>query len=57
VLYQRHKEALHRRKSSVNQAFAAFFELSVDTIERDLAFVADRLGEDWWMPASLPPKS
>lgn len=57
VLYQRHKEALHRRKSSVNQAFAAFFQFSVDTIERDLAFVADRLGEDWWMPASLPPKS
>jgi hypothetical protein len=53
VVYQRHAEALHRQKSWVIQAFASFLDVSDDTIEKDLAFVADRLGDDWFLTASL----
>jgi hypothetical protein len=37
----------------VNQAFASFLKVSDDTIEKDLAFVADRLGDDWFLTTSL----
>ena len=54
ALYQRHAEALHCRKASVKQALCSFFSVSDDTIEKDLAFVANRLGEEWFLTTSLP---
>ena len=58
VLYQRHAEALPQRKAAVTEALASFLGgVSFDTIEKDLIFVADRLGKDWYLRASLPPSS
>lgn len=53
TLYQRHAAALRQRKSSMTQAFATFLKVSDDTIEKDLAFVAEKLGDEWYLMTPL----
>jgi hypothetical protein len=59
ALHQRHHSVLHRRKSSVIQAFATFFQVSSDTIAGDLDVIDKRLGKEWFLatpgPASPNP--
>lgn len=47
ALYERHAAALQRKKSAMIIALAEFFRVSDDSIERDLRFIASRLGPDW----------
>ncbi len=54
ALYQRHAGALQTRKACVNQALGSFLDVSINSIESDLALIASRLGEEWYLPASHP---
>jgi hypothetical protein len=51
ALHSRHSEALRRKKSALIFALAEYFRVSDDTIERDLRFIASRLGSDWYLPS------
>lgn len=50
ALHGRHAEALRRKKSALITAFSEFFDVSNDTIERDLQLIAGQLGRDWYLP-------
>jgi hypothetical protein len=52
ALYARHAAALDRKKSAVVVAISLFLQVSDDTVERDLAFIAERLGANWYLPAA-----
>lgn len=52
VLHARHATALRRKKSVLMTALANFLRVSEDTVERDLAGIAGRLGPDWYLPSS-----
>jgi len=47
ALYARHAGALHQAAVHLEQALASFLNVGVDTIHKDLGFVASRLGNDW----------
>ena len=53
ALYARHAEALERKKSAIIIAISEYLGVSDDTIERDLSFIADRLGPDWYLRLGL----
>ena len=52
ALYARHEKALQRKKSALMFAFATFFNVGEDSIERDLALVTGRLGPTWYLPSA-----
>ena len=52
ALYARHAAALERKKSAIIVAFSGYLGISDDTIERDLNFIAGRLGPDWHLPSA-----
>ncbi len=52
ALYARHAAALERKKSSLVLALSAYLGVSDDTIERDLNFIAGRLGPDWHLAST-----
>jgi len=47
ALQQRHTDALRRATGKLEQVFADYFDTSVDTMHKDLAFISGRLGKDW----------
>jgi hypothetical protein len=49
ALYARHGTALHRKKSSLILALAEFFDVSDDSIQRDLSLIDQRLGPEWYL--------
>jgi hypothetical protein len=52
ALYARHAAALERKKSAVVVVISLFLQVSDDTVERDLAFIAERLGANWHLPTA-----
>jgi hypothetical protein len=54
LVWNRHSDALHRQKSQLCTAFAAYFGVSDDSIRRDLQLISERLGEEWWLRFPLP---
>jgi len=52
ALYARHAAALERKKSAIVIAGSEYLGVSDDTIERDLAIIADRLGPDWYLAST-----
>lgn len=52
TIYARHAEALQRKKSAVVLAISQYLQTSDDTVERDLSFIASRLGPDWYLAAA-----
>jgi hypothetical protein len=50
ALYARQQTALHRKKSHLILALAGFYDVSKDSIERDLRFITDRLGAESYLP-------
>jgi hypothetical protein len=49
ALHARHAAALERKKSAVIIAISTYLKISDDTVERDLSFVADRIGPNWYL--------
>lgn len=52
ALHTRHSVALERKKSAVIVAIATYLKVSDDTVERDLALIADRLGPNWYLASA-----
>jgi len=52
ALYARHAAALERKKSDVILAISEYLGVSDDSIGRDVSFIAERLGPDWYLPAT-----
>lgn len=52
ALYGRHAAALERKKSALIVAISGYLGVSDDTLERDLAFIAGRLGPDWYLASA-----
>jgi hypothetical protein len=52
ALYARHAAALERKKSAIALAISEYLTVSDDSIERDLSFIADRLGPDWYLASA-----
>jgi len=52
ALYARHAVALERKKSAIILAISEYLGVSDDSIERDLNFVAERLGPDWYLASA-----
>ena len=52
ALYARHPAALERKKSALIVAISGYLGVSDDTIERDLSFIADRLGPDRYLASA-----
>lgn len=52
ALYARHGATLKRKKSALVLALSEYLGVSDDTIERDLKFIADRLGPDWHLASA-----
>ena len=56
ALYARHAVALERKKSAIVLAISEDLKVSDDSIERDLSFIADRLGSEWYLPLFNAPE-
>jgi hypothetical protein len=50
ALYARHATALRQKKTVLMVALGEYLGVSGDSVERDLSFIADRLGRDWYLP-------
>lgn len=54
VVMSRHADALDRKRSHLEESFAAYFEKDPTTIRRDLKLIRDRLGKNWWAEFPFP---
>lgn len=52
ALYARHAAALERKTPAIMTAISEYLGVSDDTIERDWASIADRLGPDWYLASA-----
>ena len=47
TIHARHQDAVHRNKARLVTAFASYFHVSDDSIQKDLMFITRQLGKDW----------
>lgn len=48
ILRRRHPRAIHRKLGLLKVALSEFLKMSTDSIHRDLLFIGQRLGKDWF---------
>lgn len=53
VLYSRHRNSVHNCREKIAVAFSEFLKKSLDTIERDLREIGERLGLDWYVDSDV----
>lgn len=47
LLHRRYPDPLRRKKSALIEAFAMFFDVSIDAVKSDVQKIGDLLGSDW----------